>query len=109
MTAYSARAEEDIVSTAKAFVQQAAAHADQWEGPTTGPKAQTTKTIICVNADSRNGGVKGVADGIAEAAKTIGWNSRIIDGRGEVLGYEVCEGIIRKLSARPSLSNRRES
>lgn len=86
ITAYSARGEEDIVATAKTFVQQAAAHADQWDGPTTGPKAQTGKTIICVNADSRNGGVKGVADGITEAAKTIGWNSRIIDGRGEVEG-----------------------
>jgi ribose transport system substrate-binding protein len=85
-TVISARAEDDLVATAKAFVQQAAAHADQWNGPTTGPKAQTGKTVICVNSDSRNGGVKGVADGVTEAAKTIGWNSRIIDGRGEVEG-----------------------
>jgi ribose transport system substrate-binding protein len=85
-TVISVKAEDDLVGTAKAFVQQAEAHADQWDGPTTGPKAQTGKLIICVNSDSRNGGVKGVADGIAEAAKVIGWNSRIIDGRGEVEG-----------------------
>jgi ribose transport system substrate-binding protein len=85
-TVISVRAEDDVVATAKAFVQQATARADQWDGPTTGPKAQTGKTIICVNSDSRNGGVKGVADGITEAAKAIGWNSRIIDGRGDVQG-----------------------
>jgi ribose/xylose/arabinose/galactoside ABC-type transport system permease subunit len=49
-------------------------------------KAQAAKTIICVSSDSRNGGVKGVADGLAEAAKAIGWNFRVIDGRGEVEG-----------------------
>jgi ribose transport system substrate-binding protein len=85
-TVFSVEAEDDLVATAKAFVQEAEAHADQWDGPTTGPKAQTGKSIICVNSDSRNRGVKGVADGITEAAKMIGWNSRIIDGRGEVEG-----------------------
>ncbi len=80
------RAEDDIVAKAKAYVQQATARADKWNGPTTGPKAQTGKTIICVSSDSRNGGVKGVADGLAEASKAIGWNFRVIDGRGDVEG-----------------------
>ena len=82
----SVRAEDDIVAEAKAYVQQATARADKWNGPTTGPKAQTSKNIICVLSDSLNGGVKGVADGLAEAAKAIGWNFRVIDGRGEVKG-----------------------
>ena len=82
----SVRAEDDIVAKAKAYVQQATAHADKWNGPTTGPKAQASKNIICVLSDSLNGGVKGVADGLAEAAKAIGWNFRVIDGRGEVEG-----------------------
>ena len=86
LPALSVHAEDDIVGKAKAYVQQATARADQWNGPTTGPKAQTSKTIICVSSDSRNGGVKGVADGLAEAAKAIGWNFRVIDGRGEVEG-----------------------
>jgi len=84
--ALSVRAEDDILAKAKDFVQQATARADKWNGPTTGPKAQPAKTIICVSSDSRNGGVKGVADGLAEAAKAIGWNFRVIDGRGEVEG-----------------------
>ena len=84
--AASVRAEDDLVATAKAFVQQAAGRADQWTGPTTGPKAQPGKTVIYVSPDLRNGGVKGVADGMAEAARAIGWNFRVIDGRGEVQG-----------------------
>jgi len=37
----------------------------------------------------RNGGVKGVADGLREASKAIGWNFRVIDPR---LGVEaVCQ------------------
>ena len=86
LPSFSVRAEDDIVAKAKAYVQQATARADKWNGPTTGPKAQAAKTIICVSSDSRNGGVKGVADGLAEAAKAIGWNFRVIDGRGEVEG-----------------------
>jgi ABC-type sugar transport system ATPase subunit len=82
----SVRAEDDIVAKAKAYVQQATARSDKWNGPTIGPKAQPSKAIICVSSDSRNGGVKGVADGLAEAAKAIGWNFRVIDGRGEVEG-----------------------
>ena len=82
----SVRAEDDIVAKAKEYVQQATARANKWNGPTTGPKAQANKTVICVSSDSRNGGVKGVADGLAEAAKAIGWNLRVIDGRGEVEG-----------------------
>src|SRR6516162_5056989 len=84
--ALSVRAEDDILARAKEYVQQATARADKWTGPTTGPKAQASKTIICVSSDSRNGGVKGVADGMAEAAKAIGWNFRVIDGRGDVQG-----------------------
>lgn len=84
--ATSIHAEDDVVATAKAFVQRAAGRADQWTGPTTGPKAQPGKTVIYVSSDLRNGGVKGVADGMMEAAKAIGWNFRVVDGRGEVQG-----------------------
>jgi ribose transport system substrate-binding protein len=86
LAAVSARADEDIVATAKTFVQRAAGRADTWSGPTTGPKAQAGKTVIFAASDLRNGGVKGVADGMTEAAKAIGWNFRVIDGRGEVQG-----------------------
>ncbi|MBF6594721.1 MAG: substrate-binding domain-containing protein [Thermaceae bacterium] len=77
---------EDIVAKAKAFVKDAASRADQWTGPTTGPKAQAGKTIVYVSSDQRNGGAQGVGNGVAEAAKAIGWNFRLIDGQGSVQG-----------------------
>ena len=77
---------DDIVTKAKAFVKDAAARADKWTGPTTGPKAQANKTVIYVSSDQRNGGAQGVGEGVSEAAKAIGWNFRVIDGQGSVQG-----------------------
>jgi hypothetical protein len=79
-------AEDDILAMAKDFVAKASAKSTEWTGPTTGPKAQSDKTIVYVSSDQRNSGVTGVADGAKEAAKVIGWNFRAIDGRGSVEG-----------------------
>ena len=73
-------AEDDILATAKDFVAKASAKSTEWTGPTTGPTAQSVKTIVYVSSDQRNSGVTGVADGAKEAAKVIGWNFRVIDG-----------------------------
>jgi ribose transport system substrate-binding protein len=78
--------QDDIVAKAKEFVQKATAPASDWTGPTDGPKAVPNKLIVYISVDQRNGGAKGVGDGIAEAAKAIGWNARIMDGRGSVQG-----------------------
>ncbi|KJZ22685.1 substrate-binding domain-containing protein [Tritonibacter mobilis] len=76
----------DAVSDAKAFVAEAAKPNPPWTGPTTGPKAQTGKTIVYVSADQRNGGALGVSEGVKEAAAAIGWDMRVIDGQGSVSG-----------------------
>jgi ribose transport system substrate-binding protein len=81
----SARA-DDIVATAKSVVASATSRADKWEGPTSGPKAAAGKKIIYVAGDMRNGGIQGVADGVAEAAKVIGWDVRVLDGQGSIAG-----------------------
>lgn len=85
-------------ATVPAYAQDAAAKAAQeytaevtkanspWSGPTTGPAAQARKTIVYVSADQRNGGALGVSDGVAEAAKAIGWTVRTLDGQGTVSG-----------------------
>jgi ribose transport system substrate-binding protein len=82
---FSARA-DDIVATAKGVVAAATSRADKWEGPTSGPKAAVAKKIIYVAGDMRNGGIQGVADGVAEAGKVIGWDVRVIDGQGSIAG-----------------------
>ncbi len=77
---------DSFVDEAKATVAAATSRADKWDGPTSGPKAAAGKTVIYVAGDMRNGGIQGVADGVQEAAKVIGWNVRVIDGQGSVQG-----------------------
>jgi ribose transport system substrate-binding protein len=80
----SARAEDDYMAKAKAFVAKVTAPGAPWNGPTAGPKAQGRKLVIYVSADQRNGGAQGVGDGAQEAAKIIGWDFRVLDGQGSV-------------------------
>jgi ribose transport system substrate-binding protein len=77
---------DEMVDTAKAVVAAATSRVDKWDGPTSGPKAAEGKTIIYVAGDMRNGGIQGVADGVQEAAKVIGWEARVIDGQGTLAG-----------------------
>ncbi len=77
-------ARADAVSDAKAYVAKVTAPVTKWEGPTSGPKAVGHKLIVYVSTDQRNGGARGVGEGVAEAAKVIGWDVRIIDGQGSV-------------------------
>lgn len=61
---------------------RAEAPVTKWDGPVDGPPATANKMIVCISADLRNGGILGVANGVREAAKAIGWNVKIIDLRG---------------------------
>ena len=82
-----AKADDDAyMKAAKAYIAKATAPVTEWDGPTTGPKAQGKKLVIYVSTDQRNGGAQGVGDGAAEAAKAIGWDFRILDGQGSVPG-----------------------
>lgn len=75
---------EDAVQAAKNYIKQVTAPVTKWNGPTTGPKAVGHKLIVYVSTDQRNGGARGVGEGIEEAAKVIGWEVRAIDGQGSV-------------------------
>lgn len=82
-----AQAQEDAyVKAAKEYIASITAPAPPWTGPTTGPKAVKSKTIVFVSADQRNGGLLGVSKGITEAAKVVGWEYRTVDGQGTVSG-----------------------
>jgi ribose transport system substrate-binding protein len=71
---------------AMGLLQTAQQHTTTWDGPTSGPKAQTGKLVVYVAQDMRNGGVLGVSKGVQEAAAAIGWQLKIIDGLGTVNG-----------------------
>jgi len=79
-------AADAFVDEAKAKVAKLAGAESTWDGPATGPKAAANKTVVFVAADMNNGGIVGVSKGVEEAGKAIGWNVRVIDGRGSVSG-----------------------
>ena len=84
ITAAGAARADDAVAAAKAYIEKVTAPVTNWDGPTTGPKAVGHKLIVYVSTDQRNGGARGVGEGIEEAAKVIGWEVRAIDGQGSV-------------------------
>ncbi|MEV6759850.1 substrate-binding domain-containing protein [Streptomyces sp. NPDC051105] len=79
-------------SAAQARAQAAVTRAERtdvpWNGPTSGPTAVSGKTIVFVAQTMTNPGVAGVAKGLREAAKVIGWNVRVIDGEGTPAGIQ---------------------
>jgi len=69
-------------SDAKQSVLKAARPSTQWDGPKTGPSAQSHKNIALCASNLRNGGVLGVALGIREATRVMGWNMRVFHSSG---------------------------
>ncbi|MEO0911582.1 MAG: substrate-binding domain-containing protein [Pseudomonadota bacterium] len=66
--------------------------AQSWDGPTEGPAAADGKSIVVVAADLKNGGILGVTNGVEEAAATIGWDVRVLDGAGSIQGRTAAIG-----------------
>jgi ribose transport system substrate-binding protein len=80
-------AQDSYVAEAKSYVAKISTPKPRWNGPTTGPAAQRIKkSVIYVSADQHNGGALGVGRAVAEAAKAIGWDFRLIDGQGTAAG-----------------------
>lgn len=78
----------EAVASAQKAVEAASKSDAPWDGPTTGPKAAAGKTLVYVAQSMTNPGVAGVAKGLQEAAATIGWNVKIIDGLGTPAGIQ---------------------
>ncbi len=57
-----------------------------WRGPTTGPEAVHGKSVVYIAQTLTNPGVAGVAQGVQEAAKIVGWRSRTLNGQGTPAG-----------------------
>ncbi|MEJ2123842.1 MAG: substrate-binding domain-containing protein [Alphaproteobacteria bacterium] len=59
-----------------------------WDGPRSGPKGVTGKTVAIIAEDLRNGGILGVAQGVNEAAKNLKWNVKVFDAGGTPKGRD---------------------
>ena len=90
----------DAVSDAMQAVKKNAGQKTVWDGPTTGPKAPEGKTIVVLAADLKNGGILGVTKGVEEAAASIGWEVRVLDGAGSIQGRTAAFG--QALALQPS-------
>lgn len=75
-----------VLAKAKRAVKEAEDVNAPWSGPTSGPEAVPSRTIVYVAQTMTNPGVSGVAKGVEEAARIIGWDVRTIDGRGTPAG-----------------------
>ncbi|MGW1809725.1 substrate-binding domain-containing protein [Streptomyces sp. NPDC002078] len=89
---------------ARTGAQAAVARAEQtdtvWNGPTSGPAAVSGKTIVYVAQTMTNPGVAGVANGVRDAARVIGWHVRVIDGGGSPAGIQAA--MSEAVALRPS-------
>lgn len=63
-----------------------------FDGPTSGPTAAEGKSIVILAGDLKNGGILGVTTGVEEAAATIGWDVRVLDGAGSIQGRTAAIG-----------------
>ncbi|MGW1376142.1 substrate-binding domain-containing protein [Streptomyces sp. NPDC002446] len=89
-----------VLARARAAVQQAEKTEPTADGPTSGPKAVADKSIVYVAQTMTNPGVAGAAQGVAEAAKAIGWRVRVIDGQGTPAGIQAA--FSQAIALRPS-------
>jgi ribose transport system substrate-binding protein len=75
-----------MVVYARAQVQAALSSSAGYQGPRSGPRARRARLVVFVAADVTNGGIAGVATGVAQAAHAIGWPLRVLDGQASVSG-----------------------
>ena len=67
---------------AKRVVDAASLPGTPWLGPRSGPTARPSKNIALCAQDLHNGGVLGVAEGVREAARVIGWDLHVFHADG---------------------------
>ncbi|MFK0158153.1 substrate-binding domain-containing protein [Streptomyces sp. NPDC090493] len=87
-------------ASAEAAVARAERTGTAWDGPATGPRAVAGRTVVFVAETMTNPGVAGVANGLREAARVIGWDVRVIDGAGSPAGIQAAMG--EAVALRPS-------
>jgi ribose transport system substrate-binding protein len=78
-----AAAEADALRRAQETVQLYSAPSPAWDGPSSGPPGLSGRTLVVVADNLRNGGVLGVAQGIREAARELGWKVKLINAFGQ--------------------------
>jgi ribose transport system substrate-binding protein len=77
---------DPVVRRAQADITRALSSPAGYRGPARGPRAQRGGLVVFVAGDLTNGGIAGAAVGVQQAARAIGWQLQILDGRGTTAG-----------------------
>jgi len=78
-----AAADPALLQRAGEVVARYSAATPAWDGPSSGPPGLAGKTLVVVADNLRNGGVIGVAQGMREAARELGWKVRLLNAFGQ--------------------------
>jgi ribose transport system substrate-binding protein len=89
-----------VVSQAQVAVSRGLSSNEGYGGPANGPRAQHAKRVVFVAADITNGGIAGVATGVEQAARAIGWKLTVLDGQSSVAGR--ARAMAQALALRPT-------
>lgn len=89
----------DAAGEAPRAPESASSRVPAWSGPRSGPRAEPGKAVAVLAEDLRNGGILGVAQGIREAARAVGWKVRIVDAGGTAAGRR--RAVADALAAQP--------
>jgi ribose transport system substrate-binding protein len=83
----SCQSDDPVVQAAIAATKQRTGPQTQWFGPTEGPKPQPGTKVVYIPTDAQNALSVEWGEQIQEAAKQIGWDVTIIDGKGTAQGW----------------------
>lgn len=91
------------VDQAKAVVDEAKQERTEADSelPTSSPPAAEGKSLISVVCASAIEGCRAISEGHVEAAEAIGWNARVIDGKGSPKGFN--DAIQAAIQAKPDV------
>ena len=92
-------ASETTPADMESLVSQASTRSPPWDGPTTGPKGLRGQRIAVIAEDLRNGGILGVAQGVAEAVGVLGWDLKLFDAGGTPEGRK--KAVVDALAFKP--------
>ncbi|BCH29377.1 sugar ABC transporter substrate-binding protein [Mesorhizobium sp. L-8-10] len=83
---------------AKSVVDVARQPKSAWPGPTEPVKAEGSRNIFVITCASQGIGCVRAANGVVEAGGVLGWNVRVIDGRGDPAAWNA--GILSAVTAK---------
>ncbi|SMH32769.1 sugar ABC transporter substrate-binding protein [Mesorhizobium australicum] len=87
-----------LAQDAKSAVATAREAKTTWPGPTEAVKAEGSKNIYVITCASQGIGCVRAANGVVEAGAVLGWDVRVIDGRGDPAAWNA--GILSAVTAK---------